>query len=70
MPRIFRKGQRQAILTANIYLLLVVQDAIGAPPDIAVAEKDGHKVAIKLFMDYQKLNKGAIFTSQPGRLAF
>ncbi|KAM0254622.1 hypothetical protein ACHAQJ_006589 [Trichoderma viride] len=46
------------------------QDSIGGPPAIAVAEKDGQVVAIKLFSDDDELDEGTAFDTQPGRLVF
>ncbi|RFU81153.1 hypothetical protein TARUN_1062 [Trichoderma arundinaceum] len=46
------------------------QDAIGGPPAIAVAEKDGQVVGIKLFSDEEELEEGTPFDTQPGRLVF
>ncbi|KAL6900029.1 hypothetical protein GGI43DRAFT_406137 [Trichoderma evansii] len=46
------------------------QDCIGGPPGLAVAEKDGQVVAIKLWMDDDELDEGTPFDSQPGRLVF
>ncbi|PTB44806.1 hypothetical protein M441DRAFT_86126 [Trichoderma asperellum CBS 433.97] len=46
------------------------QDSIGGPPGLAVAEKDGQVVAIKLFMDHDELDEGTPFDSQPGKVVF
>ncbi|KAL7918433.1 hypothetical protein ACQKWADRAFT_323777 [Trichoderma austrokoningii] len=46
------------------------QDSIGGPPGLAVAEKDGQVVAIKLFMDHDELDEGTPFDGQPGKVAF
>ncbi|KAL7786969.1 hypothetical protein V8C37DRAFT_391360 [Trichoderma ceciliae] len=46
------------------------QDSIGGPPAIAVAEKDGQVIAIKLFSDDEELDEGTLFDEQPGRLVF
>ncbi|KAL7948132.1 hypothetical protein V8C42DRAFT_316780 [Trichoderma barbatum] len=46
------------------------QDSIGGPPALAVAEKDGQVVAIKLWSDDDEIEEGTPFDEQPGRLVF
>ncbi|KAK1255645.1 hypothetical protein MKX07_007904 [Trichoderma sp. CBMAI-0711] len=46
------------------------QDSIGGPPAIALAEKDGRVVAIKLWSDDAEIEEGTALEKQPGRLVF
>lgn len=52
------------------FRLPVVQDSIGAPPAIALAEKDGQVVGIKLWCDHDDIEEGTPFDAQPGKLVF
>ncbi|QYS92898.1 hypothetical protein H0G86_000289 [Trichoderma simmonsii] len=47
-----------------------VQDSIGAPPAIALAEKDGQVVGIKLWCNNHEIEEGTPFDEQPGKLVF
>ncbi|KAK0763592.1 hypothetical protein N5P37_002969 [Trichoderma harzianum] len=46
------------------------QDSIGGPPAIALAEKDGQVVGIKLWCDDDEIEEGTPFDEQPGKLVF
>ncbi|UKZ74496.1 hypothetical protein TrVFT333_002166 [Trichoderma virens FT-333] len=46
------------------------QDSIGGPPAIALAEKDGQVVAIKLWCDDDEIEEDTPFDKQPGKLVF
>ncbi|KAL7916590.1 hypothetical protein GGI35DRAFT_473863 [Trichoderma velutinum] len=46
------------------------QDSIGGPPAIALAEKDGQVVGIKLWSDDDEIEEGTPFDKQPGQLVF
>ncbi|KAK4070995.1 uncharacterized protein Triagg1_6362 [Trichoderma aggressivum f. europaeum] len=46
------------------------QDSIGGPPVIALAEKDGQVVGIKLWCDDDEIEEGTPFDEQPGKLVF
>lgn len=52
------------------FLLPVGQDSIGGPPAIALAEKDGQVVGIKLWCDDDEIEEGTPFDEQPGKLVF
>lgn len=49
---------------------LVGQDSIGGPPAIALAEKDGQVVGIKLWCDDDEIEEDTPFDEQPGKLVF
>lgn len=54
----------------SITSILVSQNAIGAPPYVAVAERDGQVIAIKLFSEKIGYEEGFVYDSQPGKVIF
>lgn len=48
----------------------VIQDSIGGPPAIALAEKDGQVVAIKLWRGDAETKEDTPLEKQPGQLVF
>ncbi|KAH0497566.1 hypothetical protein TgHK011_004863 [Trichoderma gracile] len=47
-----------------------VQDSIGGPPAVALAEKNGQVVAMKLWSDDAEIEEGTPLEKQPGQLVF
>jgi hypothetical protein len=54
----------------TLFCVSVGQDSIGGPPAIALAEKDGQVVAIKLWSDDAEIEEGTPLEKQPGQLVF